>query len=158
MDVVNIADPDFTYTDGDPEGFRSGGYRLGPLVGGSRVGASVYELPPGQAVCPYHYEYGEEEWLIVLEGSPLLRAADGEQRLRRWDVVCFPSGPDGAHLVRNDAADGTVRILMFSNHAVPAISVYPDSGKVGAWTGNEADNLLAFKTSKVEYFAGEPEG
>jgi len=157
MQVVNIAHPDFTYTDDDPDGFRSGMHRLGPMVGGARVGASVYELPPGQAVCPYHYEYGEEEWLIVLEGSPLLRAADGEQRLQPWDVVCFPSGPDGAHLVRNDAADGAVRILMFSNHAVPAISVYPDSGKVGAWTGNEADNLLAFKTSRVEYFAGEAE-
>ena len=155
MDVVNIAAPEFTYDADDPEGFRSGMHRLGPMVGGAMVGASLYELPPGQAVCPYHYEYGEEEWLIVLEGAPLLRAADGERRLQPWDVVCFPSGPDGAHLIRNDADDGAVRILMFSNHTVPAISVYPDSGKVGAWTGNKADDLLAFKTSKVEYFAGE---
>ena len=152
---MNVARLDFHYDAEDPEGFRSGMARFGPDQGAKVTGATLYELPPGQALCPYHYEYGEEEWLIVLEGSPLLRAAGGEQRLRPWDVVCFPSGPDGAHLVRNDAADGTVRILMFSNHAVPAISVYPDSGKVGAWTGNEADNLLAFKTSRVEYFDGE---
>jgi len=158
MEHVDLGALTFDYDPDDPEGFRAGMARLGPRLGAEQSGVTIYELPPGQAVCPYHYEYGEEEWLIVLEGSPLLRAADGEQRLRPWDVVCFPSGPDGAHLVRNDAADGTVRILMFSNHAVPAISVYPDSGKVGAWTGNEADNLLAFKTSKVEYFAGEPEG
>ena len=73
MDVVNIAAPEFTYDADDPEGFRSGMHRLGPMVGGAMVGASVYELPPGQAVCPYHYEYGEEEWLIVLEGAPMLR-------------------------------------------------------------------------------------
>ena len=156
MDIVNIATPPVTFDADDPEGFRSGMLRLGPLVGGSLAGASVYELPPGQAVCPYHYEYGEEEWLIVLEGTPMLRTPEGERRLAPWDVVCFPSGPDGAHLVRNDAADGAVRILMFSNHIVPCISVYPDSGKVGAWTGNKADDLLAFKTSKVEYFDGEP--
>jgi uncharacterized cupin superfamily protein len=158
MDVVNIAAPEFTYDEADPAGFRSGMHRLGSLVGASKTGMSIYELPPGQAVCPYHYEYGEEEWLVVLEGAPTLRTPEGERRLQPWDVVCFPSGPDGAHLVRNDAAegaDGAVRILMFSNTISPCISVYPDSGKVGAWTGNEADNLLAFKTSRVEYFAGE---
>jgi len=155
---VNLFDVELQHDEDDPPGYGTDYVRTGPLVGGAQLGLSVYGIGPGQSICPYHYECGEEEWLIVLEGSPLLRAADGEQRLRPWDVVCFPSGPDGAHLVRNDATDGTVRILMFSNHAVPAISVYPDSGKVGAWTGNEADNLLAFKTSKVEYFAGEPEG
>jgi len=153
MPRVSIASPEFKYDDNDPEGFRSGMFR--GRFGAKLTGASVYDIPPGQALCPYHYEYGEEEWLIVLEGAPLLRAADGERRLQPWDVVCFPSGPDGAHLIRNDADDGAVRILMFSNHTVPAISVYPDSGKVGAWTGNKADDLLAFKTSKVEYFAGE---
>ena len=122
MDVVNIAAPTFAFDADDPEGFRSGMLRLGPLVGGSLVGASVYELPPGQAVCPYHYEYGEEEWLIVLEGTPMLRTPEGERRLAAWDVICFPSGPAGAHLLRNDAADGAVRILMFSNHIVPCIS------------------------------------
>ena len=42
--------------------------RVGPLVGGEQLGLSVYELPPGQSICPYHYENAEEEWLIVLVG------------------------------------------------------------------------------------------
>jgi uncharacterized cupin superfamily protein len=68
MRRVNIASPDFAYDSDDPEGFKAGMFRIGELVGASRLGTTVYTLPPGQAVCPYHYECGEEEWLIVLEG------------------------------------------------------------------------------------------
>lgn len=46
--------------------------RIGPHVGASTTGISVYELPPGQAICPYHYENLEEEWLLVLEARPTL--------------------------------------------------------------------------------------
>ncbi len=56
---------------------------------------SVYELAESQSICPYHYEYPEEEWLIVLEGRPTLRHPDGETVLAPGDTVCFPSGPDG---------------------------------------------------------------
>ena len=117
-------------------------------------GTTVYELPPGQAICPYHYEYGEEEWLLVLEGRPTLRHPEGSEVLEPWDVVCFPSGPEGAHAVRNETGDG-VRVLMFSTVTYPAATVYPDSDKIGVWTGNAEDNLMAHRSSKVDYWSGE---
>ena len=76
--------------------------RLGKLLGAKETGITVYELPPGQAVCPYHYECGEEEWLLVLSGTPTLRTPAGEERLEPWDVACFPRGPEGAHGIRNE--------------------------------------------------------
>jgi uncharacterized cupin superfamily protein len=151
---VNISAPRFEYDADDPEGFRSGMFRFGKLIGGSRLGATVYELPPGQSICPYHYEYGEEEWLLVLEGRPTLRHPDGAEMLDRWDVVCFPSGPEGAHAVRNDT-DANVRVLMFSTVSHPAASVYPDSDKIAIWTGNAADNLIVRRASGVDYWVGE---
>jgi uncharacterized cupin superfamily protein len=154
MRRVNISSPDFEYDPDDPEGFRSGLFRLGPLVGASTTGVSVYELAPGQAVCPYHYEYGEEEWLLVLSGRPTLRHPEGEEVLEPWDTTCFPMGPDGAHLVRNDTGD-TVRVLMFSTVTHPAATVYPDSDKVGIWTGNRDDDIMVRRSSRVEYFDGE---
>ena len=130
---INIQTVGVEYDESDPDGFKAGGARLGRLLGATLTGASVYELPPGQSICPYHYEYGEEEWLIVLSGRPTLRHPEGIDVLEEWETVCFPSGPDGAHAVTNDT-DETVRVLMFSNHMTPAASVYPDSGKVGVWT------------------------
>ena len=38
----------------------------------------------------------------------------------------------------------------------PCATVYPDSGKVGIWTGNPDDDTLVFKSSAVTYFEGEP--
>ena len=151
---MNIASPEFEYDSEDPEGFRAGMYRFGKDVGAERLGTSVYELPPGQAICPYHYEYGEEEWLIVLAGRPTLRHPDGSDQLETWDAVCFPRGPSGAHRVQNDT-DETARVLMYSEVVYPNATVYPDSGKIGIWTGNRDDNAMVRKESRVDYYDGE---
>ncbi|HEX3043098.1 MAG TPA: cupin domain-containing protein [Solirubrobacterales bacterium] len=155
MRRINIKSPQFEYDSDDPDGFRSGLARLGKLLGGAEEsGVSVYELPPGQAVCPYHYEVGEEEWLLVLEGEPTLRHPDGAERLAPWDVVLFEKGPAGAHGIRNET-DATVRVLMFSTVVVPTATVYPDSDKVGIWTGDPETDVMVRRESRVEYFDGE---
>jgi uncharacterized cupin superfamily protein len=151
---INISAPDFEYDSGDPEGFRSGIARLGKRLGAERTGISVYELPPGEAVCPYHYEHGEEEWLLVLTGNPTLRTPEGEKLIEPWDVVWFPIGPAGAHGIRNETGE-TVRVLMFSDVVYPAVTVYPDSDKVGVWTRDKQDNLIVERSSGVDYFEGE---
>jgi uncharacterized cupin superfamily protein len=154
MDRVNIATPEFQFDADDPEGFRAGMFRPGGTLGAKATGMSVYELPPGQAICPYHYEYAEEEWLLVLEGNPTLRRPEGTTRLEPWDVAFFTTGPDGAHGVRNET-DSMVRVLMFSDVRTPAATVYPDSDKIGIWTGNKADDLMVRRESGVEYFDRE---
>jgi uncharacterized cupin superfamily protein len=154
MKTSNIGNPEFSWDESDPLGFRAGMARLGKLLGATETGITVYELPPGQAVCPYHYECGEEEWLLVLSGNPTLRSPDGEERLAPWDVACFPRGPEGAHAVRNETAE-TARVLMFSTVVTPTATVYPDSDKVGIWTGDKETDVLVRRSSRVGYYDGE---
>src|ERR1044072_9125059 len=99
--------------------------RFGILSGPRRIGGSVYELPPGQSVCPYHYEFGDEEWLIGLEGRPTIRHPGGEDELAPGDTVCFPEGPAGGPKVFNQG-DLTARVLMLSTRRLPSVAVYPD--------------------------------
>ena len=150
----NIADPGFEYDRADPDGFRSGLARLRNVLRAEDSGISVYELPPGQAVCPYHYEVGEEEWLIVLSGHPTLRTPEGSEVLDPWDAVRFPKGPSGAHGITNRTEE-TLRVLMFSTVVTPTATVYPDSDKIGIWTGDADTDLIARRESNVEYFDGE---
>jgi uncharacterized cupin superfamily protein len=157
MPRINLSEPHFAYDADDPEGFRAGMHRFGPEIGASELGGSLYELPPGQAVCPYHYEYGEEEWLLVLSGHPTVRTPGGSERLSPWDVACFERGPAGAHAVRNDTGE-TVRVLMLSTVRVPTATVYPDSDKVGIWTGNREDDVMVHRSSGVDYYSGEAGG
>ena len=128
--------------------------RVGRLVGATKTGISIYELPPNQAIGPYHYENPEDEWLLVLEGRPTLRHPGGEDELEPWDVVFFPPGPEGAHMVRNDT-DSAARVLMFSDVSKVAASVYPDSGKIAIWTGSDDADLIVRRTSGVDYWDGE---
>ena len=72
MHKFNVLDAPVSYDPSDPEPYGAGANRFGPKIGASRIGATVYELPPGQSLCPYHYE-SEEEWLLVLEGNVTLR-------------------------------------------------------------------------------------
>lgn len=157
MRRANIADPELTFDPDDPPGYGAGLFRFGPLVGAERLGASVYLLPPGQALCPMHWEASEEEWLLVLDGRPTVRHADGRDQLDPWDVVCFPAGPEGVHQVRNDS-DAPVRVLMWSNVEYPAVTTYPDSDKVGVYQRDRSQNVIVRRSSSVDYYAGEAEG
>jgi uncharacterized cupin superfamily protein len=154
MKKANIAAPGFEYDAEDPDGFRAGMAKLGKQLGATESGITVYELPPGQSVCPYHYEVGEEEWLLVLEGNPTVRHPGGSERLDPWDVVCFPRGPEGAHGIGNET-ESTVRVLMFSTVVVPTATVYPDSDKVGIWTGDPETDVIARRGDSVDYYEGE---
>jgi uncharacterized cupin superfamily protein len=126
---------------------------VGGLLGSTGLTMFVYDLEPGTSSSPYHYEY-EDEWLLVVEGSLVLRTPDGEHALGRGDLVRFPAGPEGAHKVMN-RSDAPARTLMFSSARVPAVSVYPDSDKIGVWSGNEPDELIFRRGSAVSWSEGE---
>jgi uncharacterized cupin superfamily protein len=135
-----------------PDGFRRSSTRLGTALGAARTGLSVYELPPGQAVSPYHYEDPEEEWLLVVSGTPTLRHPGGEEQLEPWDVVFFPSGPAGAHHVRNDG-DSTARVAMFSSMTAVGAVVYPDRDMIQLSTSDGEDDIVVERSSGVDVAA-----
>lgn len=154
MRHADLNDPPFEYDDTDPEGFRAGMYRFGPDLGARETGTTIYEIPPGQAVCPYHYEWGEEEWVMPVQGTATVRTPDGMQALGPLQVMFFPKGPEGAHQIRNDSA-ATIRVMMWGQVAYPTVSVYPDSDKIGAWTPGRVDNVMVVRSSTVPYYTGE---
>ena len=153
MDEVNLYADDWDREQAR-EGFRWRGTRVGDRVGGRRIGASLYELEPGQRTFPYHFHYGNEEWLLVVRGRPTVRSPDGERELAEGDVVCFPAGPAGAHAVEN-RADERAQVLILSSLVVPSIVVYPDSGKVGVRPGGPEDTLNFLRSDAVDYWEGE---
>jgi uncharacterized cupin superfamily protein len=122
-------------------------------LGSAGTSMYVYDLEPGQSSCPYHYEY-EEEWLLVVDGSVLIRTPDGEHTLQRGDLVCFAPGPAGAHKVMN-RSDARARTLMFSSTRIPAVSIYPDSNKIGVWPGDDENGLVFRRDTAVSWSDGE---
>jgi uncharacterized cupin superfamily protein len=151
---------DDVWKDGEERaGYASRERRVAEELGAALWGATMYELGPGERICPYHWQVGEEEWLLVVAGAPTLRVPGGERVLREWDVAVFPRGPEGAHEVRN-GGDATARVLLLSSLSDPEISVYPDSGKIGAGGGwSRSDDVRVGLRNRPEanldYFDGE---
>ena len=116
-------------------------------LGGERIGGSLYEFDPGEQLWPYHFHRNNEEWLIVVTGTPILRTPDGERELRPGDVVGFADGESGAHTLYN-RSDGPARVAIFSTLRKGSAE-YPDSGKVSA-----AGRIFRI-ADEVDYWEGE---
>jgi len=120
------------WTDEWDEGadWSSGGARSKRLPHAESLGATVYELGPGNFVV-YHFHHGAEEMLLVLDGEMTMKTEDGERLVRRGEVVIFPVGPAGAHGFRNDG-EGTCRFVMASTLQLPEVVEYPELGQITA--------------------------
>ena len=113
------------------EDWSGGGGKSKRLVeSGPELGASVYELGPGNFNV-FHFHHGSEELLVVLRGRPTLRTGDGERVLAEGEVVHFPAGPAGAHGVRNDTED-VVRYVVAGIRVTPEVVEYPDTKQITA--------------------------
>ncbi|MBD0337833.1 MAG: cupin domain-containing protein [Thermoleophilia bacterium] len=120
-------------------------------IAGELIGASLFELGDGQKIAPYHYEDGQEEWLLVVSGEPTLRTPEGERTLTAGDVACFPAGPDGAHQV-----GGPGRVLIASTQVVPRTGGQPDSDKLFVRWGTGPEDFAVFRRGDaVDYWEGE---
>lgn len=152
----NIHDPEFDEVREEP-GFRARRSRAGYQLKAERLGVSVWEVAAGQAAYPYHLHLTEEELLIVLAGTPLLRTPEGTRRLEEGEIVSFPAGEGGAHQLINDT-DSDVRFLAVSTNGEPDIVLYPDSNKLSAAERNPVGE--GFKAyfrlgDAVDYWDGE---
>jgi uncharacterized cupin superfamily protein len=138
-----MSDPSIWTGEWDPgEDWSGGGARQRRQPRGEGLGATVYELGPGNWV-PFHFHHGSEELLVVLRGRPTLRTAEGTRQLGEGAVVHFPVGPTGVHGVANET-DEPVRYLVASTLVSPEVAEYPDLGQITAQarTGSQTGEPL----------------
>jgi uncharacterized cupin superfamily protein len=154
--MPSFLEPDYDEPRETP-GFRARRARVGRQLGSRKLGASLWEVPPGEAAYPYHWHLAEEELLVVLEGTPSLRTPDGWRELAEGEVVAFLRGEPGGHQLANRTG-ATVRFLAISTQPGPDVVVYPDSRKIGAFErrpeGGGLYELFRLEDA-VDYHEGE---
>jgi uncharacterized cupin superfamily protein len=146
---VNLRDATIPPAEETPPGFAFSEVSASERTGDVLIGATLYEFQPGNQLWPYHFHVGNEEWGIVISGTPTLRTPEGERELRAGDVVGFPQGEAGAHTFYNRGSEPS-RIVIFSTLR-SGYCTYPDSDKVtgggrvfrredaaGYWDGEES--------------------
>jgi uncharacterized cupin superfamily protein len=150
-EVFNLLDGELDGAE-EREGYRHRRRMVGRLLGGELLGATVYEVPPGEKLWPYHWELGCEEFLVVVAGRPTVRTPEGERELAPGDVVHFPEGESGAHQLINRSGD-VFRVLIGSTKGSVAVAGYPDSGKLLVW-GSGREQVVV-REHPVDYWDGE---
>lgn len=147
---MNLRDATVPAAEETPPGFAFAGVSARERTGDELIGAGLYELGPGNQLWPYHFHAGNEEWAVVVTGTPVLRTPEGERELRAGDVVGFPQGEEGAHTFYNRGSEST-RIVIFSTLR-SGYPTYPDSDKVAA------GGRVFRRSDAVGYWDGEESG
>jgi uncharacterized cupin superfamily protein len=154
--VANLFDPRWVDRADDP--FRGRTFRVGAAAGAESLGATLYEIDAGQNGSPFHLHHGNEELIVVLSGSPMLRTPDGARQLETGDVVACPRGRAGAHQLQNRTEE-PVQALVVSTMNYPDVAELPDSEKILVMSAppGAADRLFsAFpRAAEVDRLAGE---
>jgi uncharacterized cupin superfamily protein len=155
VSAPSISEPVFDEAREQP-GFECRRARLGRQLGSEKLGLSLWEVPAGQTAYPFHFHLAEEEILIVLEGSPSLRDADGWRQLEEGEAVRFAVGEEGAHQIAN-RGEAPVRFLAISNQQ-PDVVVRPGSNTLSVFErlpqgGGLAEHFR--RDDAVGYYEGE---
>jgi uncharacterized cupin superfamily protein len=129
-DEPNVFEPRFD-AEQDEAPFTWRRARIGRQAEAEKLGASLFELPPGASSFPLHVHHANEEMIVVLAGRPTLRTLDGERELSPGEVVACPTGRRGAHRIDNRSGE-PARFLIVSTMIAPEVNEYPDSGKLWA--------------------------
>ncbi len=110
---------------------------------------SIFRLPPGASLCPYHEHSAQWEMYIVISGAGSMRGPDGSTALRKDDVILVPAGE--AHQITNTGA-AELAFYIIADNPIGESCHYPDSGKFAVYRG---PGEVIVDGSEANYYAGE---
>ena len=106
----------------------AGRYRraLGDSLGLTQYGVNISKLEPGAVSSLRHWHTAEDEFILILEGTPTLVTDDGEQVLGPGTAAGFPAHTENGHRLEN-RSDDNVLYLEVGTRAVRDMVAYPDA-------------------------------
>lgn len=127
--IKNVGDIDANVNERDGNTFM-----IKPVVAGDDIdtcAAAFIEVPVGRYAFGYHYHDRSEEIFYIVSGTGKLRSAYGEKAVKAGDMLCFPTGEKGAHVVSNTSDTEPLVFIDFDVKASKTdIVTFPDIGKM----------------------------
>lgn len=111
-------------------GIGSDSSNISRVMGLTQIGASYFEVQPGESAFPLHAHYQEDEIIIVLSGTGTYRFAGENHAVKAGDTLAAPAGrAELAHQLTNSGAE-TLKYICVSS--LPEINVVelPELGVV----------------------------
>ncbi len=122
-------------------------------LGGQKLTAGLWELPPGKKSFPLHLHHVTEEALFVVSGTARVRTPEGVTDIGPGDYVSFPAGGP-AHQLVNDGPEPLVYLALSATQGFDIVE-YPDSGKVAATVAALGKRFVFRGQDQADYWEGE---
>lgn len=87
------------------------------------------EVEPGKSAFSYHWHEMGEEVFYIIKGKGLIATPNGEIEVKEGNVICFPTGENGAHSIKNISKDEKLIYIDVDAHKLPEIIHYPEDKK-----------------------------
>lgn len=104
-----------------------------PVIGldsANQCAVHFVEVEPNNFAFGYHYHEMNEEAFYIISGTGSVRTKDGDIGVKAGDVIVFPTGPNGAHCIRNSSDTEKLVYIDFDTVNVPDLVHFPDAKKV----------------------------
>lgn len=109
-------------------------FSIKSVVGGEDIDTcevAFIEVPVGNYAFAYHYHDQSEETFYVLSGTGKLRCAYGEKDVKSGDMLCFPTGEKGAHVLSNTSETEPLVFIDFDVRSSKTdVVTFPDTKKM----------------------------
>jgi uncharacterized cupin superfamily protein len=101
-----------------------------PREEATRCRVNFVEVEPGNQAFSYHYHEMNEEVFYIISGTAIVRTAKGDVTLKAGDIITFPAGKEGAHVIRNGSDTEKLVYIDFDAINIPEIVHFPDTHKI----------------------------
>jgi uncharacterized cupin superfamily protein len=108
-------------------------FTVKPVIPKSETGAcrvNFIEVEPGNFAFGYHYHEMSEEVFYIISGVGVVRTPKGDVTVKAGDVITFPTGAEGAHVIRNGSDTEKLVYIDFDTVHSPEIVHFPDSKQI----------------------------
>jgi len=97
-------------------------------LGLTHLGASYFEVKPGEAAFPFHVHYLEDEIIVILAGQGTYRFGAESHAVQQGDVLSAPAGrADVAHQLTNSGSE-PLKYLCVSSASETNVVELPERG------------------------------
>jgi len=101
----------------------------------SKCRANFVEVEPGNYAYGYHYHEANEEVFYIISGSGLVRTLESEIQVKAGDVIGFPTGEKGSHVISNNSESEKLVYIDFGTTISPEVVHLPDFNKIMVISG-----------------------
>ena len=102
------------------------------MVNKNGLHADFVEVEPQNFAYGYHWHEVNEEAFYIISGAGIVKTPEGEIKVEKGDIINFPTGEQGAHVIRNASETEKLIYLDFGINYIAEIVHFPEIDKIMA--------------------------